>query len=80
MSKEEKKSFPSSFAAFCIGSGVTLAALRIGGVIDWAWWLATMPLWGPAALLVVIFVALVIAAMVCAAVKVIVDEMNKKKE
>lgn len=38
--------------------GVILIFLRAMGVIDWAWWLVTAPLWVPAA-----FIAACILAM-----------------
>lgn len=38
-----------------------LVGLKLGGVINWSWWLVTLPSWGPLALAAVIFVAMVVS-------------------
>ena len=44
--------------------GVVFVVLKLVGVIDWSWWLVTLPFWGGiAALLVGICVYLFIAAI-----------------
>ncbi len=35
--------------------GLLFIGLKLGGVIDWEWWLVLLPLWGPAALVVLIY-------------------------
>jgi hypothetical protein len=42
---------------------VVLLTLKLSGVIDWSWWLITLPLWWwiPFILLVVIFALVVVA-------------------
>ena len=49
---------------------VVLLTLKLSGVIDWSWWLITLPLWWwiPFILLVVIFALMVVA----------VEEIRKK--
>jgi len=35
--------------------GVLFVGLKIGGVINWSWWLVTLPFWGGFALAALIF-------------------------
>lgn len=37
--------------------GVALVLLKLCGVVDWPWWLVTLPFWGGATLAVVIMLA-----------------------
>ena len=30
--------------------GILFIGLKLGGVIDWSWWIVLAPLWGPLAL------------------------------
>lgn len=41
---------------------IVLLTLKLSGVIDWSWWLITLPLWWwiPCILLVIIFALLVV--------------------
>lgn len=44
--------------------GVMFVGLKLGGVIDWSWWLVTLPFWGGLALvllLILIYAALKVA-------------------
>jgi hypothetical protein len=36
--------------------GVAFVTLRLCGVIDWPWWLVTLPLWGPPAAVLAVLV------------------------
>ena len=36
--------------------------LRLGGVIDWSWWIVLLPLWGPLALVGGLFFVLALVA------------------
>lgn len=43
---------------------VVLMALRLGGVVQWSWWLISFPVWGPYAILgVIILVAVTFAGI-----------------
>lgn len=37
---------------FSMISSVTLAALKLMGVVDWSWWVVASPIWIPAVLMV----------------------------
>lgn len=37
---------------------VVFLVLKLCGVIDWSWWLVTLPLWGPIALVLAIMAVL----------------------
>ena len=36
--------------------GVDFIVLKLVGVIDWSWWLVTLPLYGPVILLIIILI------------------------
>ena len=38
--------------------GVAFIVLILVGVIDWSWWLVTLPLYGPVILLIIILIIL----------------------
>ena len=44
--------------------GLLFIGLKLGGVIDWSWWLVLLPLYGGLALGLVIMVVLVIYYMI----------------
>lgn len=46
---------------FCGVLGITFTVLRLCNVIDWPWWVVLLPIWVPIVLLLLVFVALVIA-------------------
>jgi hypothetical protein len=39
--------------------GVLFVGLKLAGIINWSWWLVTLPFWGGLALVVVLFLILV---------------------
>ena len=43
--------------------GVAFIVLKLCHVINWSWWLVTIPLWGGLALVVAILIIVVIAAV-----------------
>lgn len=44
--------------------GILFIGLKLGGVIDWSWWIVLAPLWGPLALVAFIgLLALVFYAL-----------------
>jgi hypothetical protein len=49
--------------------GVAFIVLKLMGVINWSWWLVTIPLWGPIALIIAVVI-------VTFAVAFIVDLFN----
>ena len=36
--------------------GIAFIVLKLVGVIDWSWWLVTLPLYGPVILLIIILI------------------------
>ena len=45
--------------------GVLFVGLKLGGVIDWSWWLVTLPFWGGLAFVLgMVVVALLITLLV----------------
>jgi phosphoglycerol transferase MdoB-like AlkP superfamily enzyme len=40
--------------------GITFIVLKLTGVIDWSWWLVTLPFWGGIAVLGVVLISLLI--------------------
>ena len=43
--------------------GVAFIVLKLVGVIDWSWWLVTLPLYGPVILLIIILI--IVGLIVC---------------
>lgn len=43
--------------------GVLFVGLKLAGVIDWSWWLVTLPFWGGLALVLAIGMVLLLVAM-----------------
>ena len=43
--------------------------LKLTGVINWSWWAVTAPLWGSAALVVLVLLAAGVVALIAAAFK-----------
>ena len=43
--------------------GVAFVVLKLTGVINWSWWLVTLPFWGGLALVLLIVFILIIIAM-----------------
>ena len=44
-----------------IGLFLVFLVLKLAGVIFWSWWWVTIPLWGPVAIMLAIFVLELIA-------------------
>jgi hypothetical protein len=42
--------------------GVVFVTLKLFGVINWSWWLVTLPFWGGLAILLFIFMIFVLIA------------------
>lgn len=49
--------------------GIAFVVLKLVGVIDWSWWLVTLPFWGGLALVVVILVLVLIGWLIARLVK-----------
>ncbi len=47
--------------------GILFIYLKLTHQIDWAWWAVTLPIWGPSALTVAVFLVLGISALIVAA-------------
>ena len=47
--------------------GVAFVVLKLVGVIDWSWWLVTLPFYGPVILLIIILT--IIGLIVCLNIK-----------
>lgn len=43
--------------------GIVFVVLKLLGVINWSWWLVTLPFWGGFALFAVIFIVLAAIAI-----------------
>lgn len=68
----ESKSSAGGGIGFLGLLGLLFIGLKLGGIIDWSWWLVLLPLYGPlAVVLAVITVAFLIAVLIAVVVKVI---------
>ena len=47
--------------------GVAFIVLKLVGVIDWSWWLVTLPFYGPVILLIIILI--IVGLIVCQSIK-----------
>lgn len=43
---------------------IVFIVLKLVGVIDWSWWYVLLPLWGPAAIVIVILVMVLLVAAI----------------
>ena len=43
--------------------GIAFIVLKLVGVIDWSWWLVTLPFYGPVILLIIILI--IVGLIVC---------------
>jgi len=43
---------------------IVFITLKLTSIIDWSWWWVTAPLWGPAAVVAVVFVAILIGCLI----------------
>lgn len=46
MSNSNGNNASNSGISFCSLLGIVFIVLKLCGVIDWSWWLVTLPLWG----------------------------------
>lgn len=44
--------------------GITFIILKLTGVIDWSWWLVTLPLWAGVALFTVALILVLIVGVI----------------
>lgn len=49
--------------------GVAFVVLKLIGVIDWSWWLVTLPFWGGLALALVILITILVGWLLTRLVK-----------
>lgn len=49
--------------------GVAFVVLKLVGVIDWSWWLVTLPFWGGLALILVIGLLVLVGWLISRLVK-----------
>lgn len=49
----------SSGIGFCGALFLLFLGLKLGKVIDWSWWWVTAPLWGPAAIVLSIWIGVI---------------------
>jgi len=52
--------------------GVVFVTLKLTGVVDWSWWIVTLPFWGGFAVVVLVVVSGVTALYIA-------DEYKRKK-
>lgn len=57
--------------------GILFIGLKLAGVINWSWWLVTLPIWGPFALIVVILVGAVIFGALVGIISALIDYANR---
>ena len=57
MSNKEIQTQSSGGLTVCGLLGVAFVILKLCGVIDWSWWLVTLPFWGGLAILIIIAIA-----------------------
>lgn len=43
--------------------GIVLVILKLVGTIDWSWWLVLLPFYGPAAIVLLILVGIVVVGV-----------------
>lgn len=43
--------------------GVLFVGLKLTGIIAWSWWWVTLPFWGGAVVVIVLFLISIVAAM-----------------
>lgn len=60
---------PSGGITFVGALGLLFIGLKLGHVIDWSWWLVTLPLWGGTALIVAVVVLVLAGAAGSAGVR-----------
>jgi hypothetical protein len=63
MSNSNSNSSSSSGIGICGLLGVAFIVLKLCGVINWSWWLVTIPLWGGLELAIVIIIIMLALAL-----------------
>ena len=58
--------------------GVLLVGLKLCGVIDWSWWLVTLPFWGGAALFLAVILLYLVGGITIAVICAIVEGVKEK--
>ena len=70
------------YAQNCVGVfgllGVLFVGLKLCGVIDWSWWLVTLPFWGGAALFLAILLLYLVGGITIAVICAIVEGVKEK--
>lgn len=57
--------------------GIAFIVLKLCSVIDWSWWVVTLPLWGGLALVLAIFLVVVFVALIVGIVQGIIEYKSK---
>lgn len=61
-SDEKKKAVVHAGPSSAAMLGVAFVVLKLCGVIDWSWWLVTLPFWGFTVFLLCVVLALLLVA------------------
>lgn len=69
MTNRNSNSAPSGGISLVGALGLLFIGLKLGHVINWSWWLVTLPLWGGLALAIAVLAVVVLVAVVVKAVK-----------
>jgi hypothetical protein len=56
--------------------GVAFVVLKLCGVIDWSWWLVTIPFWGGIALVAGVYAILIFVAL---PIKLFLNQLKRKR-
>lgn len=62
--KKDNQSARSGGVGFFSLLGLLFIALKLIGVINWSWWLVTLPLWGGIAVVIILVLIVFIAAAI----------------
>ena len=60
MNKQVKSNGMNFFGVLTI----VFVVLKLVGVIDWSWWYVLLPLWGPAAMAIIVLVMVLLLAVI----------------
>lgn len=71
MTKKDKASYSAGGITAMELLGVVFITLKLCGVINWSWWLVTLPLWGPVALVLLVILFVLVGAGIVWAFEVI---------
>jgi hypothetical protein len=70
----ERQTQTSGGIGFCGCLAILFIALKLCDKIDWSWWWVTAPIWGPAALVLAVFVVICIFGFVVAFIEWIKEQ------